>query len=209
MGIVRGSGVGLEINGAEKLDRHTPYVFMSNHQSYFDVITLIGYLPQSARFVAKKELVYIPIFGQAMWATGHIVIDRSIPERAVEEMKKAAKKVSAGTSVLVFPEGTRSPDHKLSPFKKGGFMLALEAKVPVVPVSITGTRPVMPKKGLTFKRSDVRVEIGDPIMTLDLKQDDRQELMDRVRAEIIKNFPEDSPEFQANKDDPELEKANR
>jgi 1-acyl-sn-glycerol-3-phosphate acyltransferase len=204
--IVLGAGVKLDCRGLEKLDPSKPYVFMSNHQSYFDVICLTAGVSQPLRFVAKKELVYIPVFGQLMWATRHIIIDRSRPERAVSEMQKAAQKIRGGISILVFPEGTRSPDHRLGLFKKGGFMLALQAKVPVVPVSISGTGPMMPKGRLSFKKSDVTITIGEPFPTNDLTTDDREELMDRTRAVIIRNFPQDSPEYQANKDDPSPEK---
>jgi 1-acyl-sn-glycerol-3-phosphate acyltransferase len=204
--IVLGAGLKLECRGLEKLDPAKPYVFMSNHQSYFDVICLTAGVSHPLRFVAKKELVYIPVFGQLMWATRHIIIDRSRPGRAVSEMQKAARKIRGGISILVFPEGTRSPDHRLGPFKKGGFMLALESKVPVVPISITGTSPMMPKGTYSFTKSDFTITIGDPIPTDDLTADDREELMDKTRAAIIRNFPEDSPEHKANKHDPALEK---
>lgn len=197
--IVRASGTPLEISGLSKLDPDSPYVFMSNHQSYFDVIGLAGYLPRPVRFVAKKELVYVPLFGQVMWATGHIIINRARHDSAVDELKKAAAKIAGGTSILVFPEGTRSPDHRLGEFKKGGFMLALAAKVPVVPISIAGTQPMMPKNRWTFARTRVHIVIGDPIPTADLIPEDRDRLMAMTRDAIIRNFPPGSPEFDANK----------
>jgi len=117
--IVALSGVKVTVTGLERLDVNAPYVFMSNHQSYFDVICLAARLDHPVRFVAKRELLYVPIFGLATWASGQIVINRSAHDTAVAELKKAAAKIRGGTSILVFPEGTRSGDHRLGPLKKG------------------------------------------------------------------------------------------
>ncbi len=205
--IVRGSGVKLEVKGKDKVDVNSPYIYMSNHQSYFDVISQVGYLPHPVRFVAKKELAYLPLFGQLMWATGHPIVNRGNKKSAKASMQKAADKISRGTSILVYPEGTRSPDHRLGPFKKGGFMLAIQSGVPILPVSVSGTHPMMPKGGYSFTRSNVTMVFGDPVRTEGLSQDDMEELMDRTRAAIIENFPEDSPEREANREDPVLGRA--
>jgi 1-acyl-sn-glycerol-3-phosphate acyltransferase len=133
-----------------------------------------------------------------MWASGHIIVNRSRHEAAVSELKKAAAKIKKGTPILVFPEGTRSPDHRLGPFKKGGFMLALEAQVPIVPVSIMGTRPMMPKAHYTFKKSDVTIVIGAPLPTEGLGPDDRDRLMELTRRALVANFREGTPEQKAN-----------
>ena len=196
--IVHLSGVNFSLRGAEKIPLDQPCVFMSNHQSYFDVICLTGFLPRPARFVAKKELLYIPVFGQVMWASGHIIVNRAKHERAVAELTKAAAKIQNGTSILVFPEGTRSPAHRLGEFKKGGFMLALAAQVPVIPLSIAGTHPMMPKDRFTFTKSDVAIVVGDPIPAAGRTEADRDRLMALTRAAIIKNFPPDSAEAKAN-----------
>ena len=201
--IVAGSGVKVTIVGRDKLDPAVPYVFMSNHQSYFDVICLVARLTHPVRFVAKKELLYVPVFGLCMWASGHIIINRAQHAAAVGELKKAAAKIRAGTPVLVFPEGTRSPDHKLGPFKKGGFMLALEAQVPVVPLSIVGSHPMMPKDRYTFARSDVTIVVGDPIPTAGLNsssEGDKEQLMALTRKAMVRNFPVNTPEYEANRD---------
>lgn len=196
--IVAGSRVRVTVIGIERLDPVEPYVFMANHQSYFDVISLVARLDHPVRFVAKKELMFIPVFGWCMWASGHVVINRSRHDDAVASLRKAAQKVRSGTPILVFPEGTRSGDHHLGPFKKGGFMLALEAGVPLVPVSISGSSPMMPKGRYTFSRSDVSIVIGDPILTEGLTQADRDQLIERTRKAIIANFPPDTPESNAN-----------
>lgn len=197
-GIVKMSGVRVDVTGLEKIPME-PSVFMANHQSYFDVLCLIAYLPRPVRFVAKHILKYIPILGQWMWLTGHIIIERENPKQAFSALDKAAEKIRKGTSVLVFPEGTRSPDHKLGDFKKGGFVLALKAGVPIVPVSITGTQSMMPKGKYSFTRSKgVRIKIGEPIPTQDFSLEKKQELMQKVKTAMIAGFDPDSEEAKAN-----------
>jgi len=204
--VTKFAGVPVKTIGFEKVDRGKPHIYMTNHQSYFDVICQTGFLPQMIRFVAKKELVYLPFFGQVMWAADHIIIDRSKQADAVAEMKKAGQKIRDGISILVYPEGTRSPDRVLCDFKKGGFMMALEAGVPIIPVSMVGTSPMMPKGRYTFTRTKVTMVCGDLIDPNEYSKEEREGLMDRVRAEIIRNFPRDSAEWEANKDDPVLKK---
>jgi 1-acyl-sn-glycerol-3-phosphate acyltransferase len=198
--IVFASRVPLNIQGIEKIPPF-PCLYMSNHQSYFDVISLIGYMPVPVRFVAKKVLAYIPVFGQLLWLTGHVIIDREDKKQAFSQLDKAAEKIRAGTSILVFPEGTRSPDHILGPFKKGGFVLAIKAGVPIVPISISGTRPMMPKGSFRFKRTRVKIRIGDPIHSNEYSLEQKERLMERVRKAIIENLDEDSEEARANKEE--------
>jgi 1-acyl-sn-glycerol-3-phosphate acyltransferase len=195
--IVRTSRVPFEIEGLEKIPA-MPCVYMANHQSYFDVISLIGYLPVPVRFVAKKVLTYIPVFGQALWASGHIIIDRENPGQAKSRLDRAVEKIHRGTSVLVFPEGTRSPDHRLGPFKKGGFVLALKAGAPIVPISITGTQPMMPKGSFRFRKTSVKIKIGDTILSQDYELGQKEKLMARVRSAILANFDPSSEEARAN-----------
>lgn len=198
--IVFSSRVPLEITGLEKIPP-LPCVYMSNHQSYFDVISLVGYLPVPVRFVAKKVLTYIPVFGQLMWAAGHIIIQRENPRQAFSKLDRAAEKIRTGTSVLVFPEGTRSPDHVLGEFKKGGFVLALKAGVPIVPISIMGTRPMMPKGSFRFSRTRVKIKVGNPVLTSDYTMERKEEIMARVRLDMIRNFDPDSEEAKANSEE--------
>jgi 1-acyl-sn-glycerol-3-phosphate acyltransferase len=198
--IVFTSRVPVEIEGLEKIPP-VPCVYMSNHQSYFDVICLIGYLPVPVRFVAKKVLTYIPVFGQLMWATGHVIIKREDQKQAFGKLDQAAEKIQTGTSVLVFPEGTRSPDHKLGPFKKGGFVLAVKAGVPIIPISITGTHPMMPKGSFRFTRTIVRIRIGDPVASMEYPLEQKEGLMKRLRKAIIDNFEPESEEAKANRDE--------
>jgi len=192
------TAVPLKVEGLEKIPA-SPCIFMSNHQSYFDVITLIASLPRPARFVAKRILKFIPVFGQLMWASGHIIIDRANPKQAFSELDRAAERINQGVSVLVFPEGTRSIDHKLGPFKKGGFVLAIKSKVPIMPISITGTQSMMPKGRYSFQRPKlIQVKISEPINLADLDLSQKQALMDLVRKAIIQGFGSETPEAKAN-----------
>ena len=196
------SGVKVRVEGLEKIPA-TSCIFMANHQSYFDVICLIGFLPRPARFVAKRILKFIPLFGQVMWGSGHIIIDRKNPKQAWAELDRAIEKIKKGTSVLVFPEGTRSPNHKLGPYKKGGFVLAIKSGVPIVPISITGTQSMMPKGKYSFSRPElIEIKIGEPILARDYTMENKEELMERVRRAIIKGFSPGTPEAEINQ--PEL-----
>lgn len=163
--ILRGLSIPIEIESESELDRHRPYLFMSNHRSLFDIFALFLATRHSLRMVAKRELFFIPVFGWAMWMCGFIPIDRSNRESAIESLNEAARRVRDGVSVLVFPEGTRGTGGGLLPFKKGGFVLALQAGVPVVPVAIRGSERIMPKGSLQVGRGTIRVRLGRPIPT--------------------------------------------
>ncbi len=197
-GIIRLSRVRVSIHGLEKIDPSKPYIYMANHQTFFDVFSLLGCIPVPARFVAKKELFSIPIFGRAMRSGGHVYVDRSNNEKAIEGMKEAGRRIREGIPILIFPEGTRSPDHKLDKFKKGGFMLALEAGVPIVPISVVGTHPLMAKGTFRFKKSDVDIYVHKPVPVVDYSQQTREKLIFRVRQAMIDGFPEGSNEALAN-----------
>lgn len=163
-----------------------PYILMANHQSHIDVALLLKYAGVPIRFVAKKELLYVPVFGLAMWAAGHIPIDRRNREHAIQSLKAAAKRIRDGANVLVFPEGTRNqnPDGELLPFKKGGFMLALEAGVPIVPIGIAGTAERLPPHRLIVNPGPVCFRVGKPIPTAGRGPEARDALMQEVRDAI-------------------------
>jgi len=192
------SGLRIEWEGLEKVPSG-PCVFMANHQSYFDAISIGAYLPRPPRFVAKRVLTLIPIFGQLLIATGHVIIDRGNPRQAFGALDRGAEKIRKGISILVFPEGTRSRDHRLGPFKKGGFVLALKAGAPIVPVSVTGTRSMMPKGKFSFKRPKlVRVKIGEPIASSQFDPAGKEKLISEVRKAMIRGFGADTPEWKVN-----------
>ena len=180
------AAVPLRVTFHGQLDRTQPYVFMANHLSTVDIWALFVALPVKIRFIAKKQLGRIPIFGWAMAAGRFIFIDRQNPLAARRSIQQAAERIRGGSSVAIFPEGTRSRDGHLGPFKKGGFHLAIQAGVPIVPVGIRGAHEVMPRGSLILRRGPVTLEIGEPIATASLSIADRDALLERVRSEVAR-----------------------
>jgi 1-acyl-sn-glycerol-3-phosphate acyltransferase len=161
---------------------------MSNHQGSYDIFALLSHLPYQFKWLAKKELFSVPFFGWTMAAAGYISIDREGTRETVEAMNEAAKKIREGMSVVIFPEGSRSPDGSVQPFKKGGFTLAIKSKVPIVPISISGSRDIMPKDKLTALPGEIQMFVDHPIETQHCSSKDREPLMKRVRETISQNF---------------------
>ncbi|MGZ3495485.1 MAG: lysophospholipid acyltransferase family protein, partial [Thermodesulfobacteriota bacterium] len=180
--------VKVKIEGTEHLNGEGPYIFMSNHQSYYDVFALLGHLPYQFKWLVKKELFSIPFLGWTMAAVGYISVDRGGTRDTVEAMNEAAQKIRDGMSVTIFPEGSRSPDGSIQPFKKGGFTLAIKSKVPIVPIAIDGSRDIMPKDKFTVTSGEIRILMDRPIETESYSLKDREGLMKRVRETICKNF---------------------
>jgi 1-acyl-sn-glycerol-3-phosphate acyltransferase len=176
------SGIVIEPRGFNHDLHDRSLIFMSNHQSNFDIPVLYSALPVQFRWLAKAELFRIPIFGMSMRGAGYISIDRSNRKSAFLSLARAAEAIRNGTSVMIFPEGTRSRDGNLLPYKKGGFVLAVDAGVPIVPVVITGTHGIMPKGRLLIRRRWVRVHIGRPIETSSFSRKTKDDLMVKVRA---------------------------
>jgi len=169
------------------LDRITapPYIFMCNHQSALDIYGLLFSLPLSFRWIAKRQLFLIPFFGWALKRAGHISIDRENPREALKAMDEAARKIRDGMNIIIFPEGTRSRDGSLLPFKKGGFSLALRAMVPIVPVGIVGTSTLQPKGSfIPAGKGVIYIHIGEPIPLEGMGRSAKGELMNSVRANI-------------------------
>lgn len=181
------SGVRVTIEGAEHLDPSAAQVLVGNHQSWYDVFAVAGHLPRTYHFVAKKELARIPIFGAAWRAAGHIAIDRSDKGSAIASLERAGEKLkSEHSAVVIFAEGTRSSDDGLQPFKKGAFMLALHSGVPIVPFGVAGSRRILPKGGWRVRPGPIIVRFGAPIPTAGLTPLDREALIERVRAEVLR-----------------------
>jgi 1-acyl-sn-glycerol-3-phosphate acyltransferase len=178
------SRVKVHVSGTSNIDPEKSYVFMANHQSNFDILALFAGLPVQFRWLAKSELFKIPIFAQGMKGCGYISIDRSNRESAFQSIREAGERIKNGASVMIFPEGTRSADGKLLSFKKGGFVLAMASGVPVVPMVITGSLSVMPKKQLKVKAGDIYLKILTPIDIPSLKIGNKDELLQMVHDTI-------------------------
>ncbi len=184
------SGIRVKAIGKSNIDPSRPYVYMCNHQSNADIPVLMGCLNVQFRWLAKAELFRIPLFGYAMKRTGAVSIDRSDSRAGLRSFKQAARTIRDGTSVVIFPEGTRSMDGNISPFKMGGFVLAIEAGVPIVPIILHGTRAVMPKKHLAITPGDVVLEIRPPIETAIYGRKGKARLSEDVRTVICTSFEE-------------------
>ena len=177
-------GVRIEVEGKEFIPAERPAIFMANHQSNFDIPILYAMLPIQFRWLAKKELFDIPFFGFAMKRAGYIPVDRADRKKAIASMGDAADRIRQGVSVIIFPEGTRSLDGNLLPFKKGGFMLALESGIPIIPIGISGSIDLMQKQSLRIQGGVVRLRFFPPIETAERTAEDRDRLMEEVHAAI-------------------------
>ncbi len=185
------SGVRVKVGGLEHLDKERPYIYMSNHQGSYDIFALLSCLPVQFRWIAKKELFAIPILGWAMGAANYISIDRSGRRRALESIERAARKIKGGVSVVIFPEGTRSRDGSIQPFKRGGFTLALKSGVPIIPITINGSRDVMARDSMRVRPGEIRVSVDRAIQTTPFSLRERNVLMEKVRETIEGNLAAD------------------
>jgi 1-acyl-sn-glycerol-3-phosphate acyltransferase len=182
--ISRLAGMRVTLRGGENLTAGQPYILAANHQSQFDIFALQGYLNIDFRWLAKKELFKIPVFGLGMRQAGYIPIDRSRGREAIKSLYAAAERIAAGASVIIFPEGTRSPDGHLQEFKSGGMVLAIKSGVPIVPIAICGTHDILPKGKLLARPGRVTINVGRPIATSNFKVSDKQELARRLHDEV-------------------------
>lgn len=179
--------VRVSVEGLEKIDRQTAYVLVSNHLSYMDTPVVLSYIPLQFRFMAKKGLFQIPFLGTHLIQAGHIPVPREDPRAAVKTLSRAAEVIrDRGISVLIFPEGGRSEDGKLQPFKEGAAYVAIKAGVPIVPIALLGTREVLPMGSATYHAGKVRLRIGEPISTGGATLREREAFTERARAEIVK-----------------------
>ncbi len=183
--LLRASGVSVRADGLEHLEQGGAAILVSNHQSNFDIFALLHALPASVRFVAKQELSRIPALAQAMHAAGHVFIDRSDRRGAVRTMRTAAARMrEEGLCLGLFPEGTRSRDGRLGPFKKGSFVLAIEAQLPILPVAVDGGWRLA-RRG-RIRAGEVRVRVGAPIPTEGRTPADRDAVLAEVRGEVAR-----------------------
>lgn len=179
------AGVTVRVEGGETVPAHEPIIFMCNHQSNFDILALFLAIPQRFAWIAKEELFRIPVFGHSMSRAGYIPLDRSDGRRALKSMDEAATAIRNGRSVIIFPEGTRTTDGKLLPFKQGAFLLAGKAGVRVVPMTINGSLGINPPKRLLLRPGRITVAFGAPVgPATGTGSKQREALMETVRHEI-------------------------
>jgi 1-acyl-sn-glycerol-3-phosphate acyltransferase len=191
------SGCEVVIHGAEHVRPGIPQVIASNHVSWFDVFAIAGTLHVPFHFVAKKELLRIPLFGPAMQAAGHVIIDRSNRERAIESLREAGERIRhTPAAVVIFPEGTRSRTGRLMPFKKGAFLLAAESGVAIVPAAVTGSFGIMPPGSRRIRPNTIHVHYLEPIPAAEVAAAGTrgvEPLMERVHAAIGAALSEAEP----------------
>jgi 1-acyl-sn-glycerol-3-phosphate acyltransferase len=189
--ILATTGVDVQIRGLERVPRGKPYLFVSNHQSIYDIPVLFWYLPFQLRIIAKDSLGRFPVLGWHLARTGHVLVQRQNPGSTV--FRKVSALMRAGHSLIVFPEGTRSKDGAVGKFRGGIFLLAIEAGLPIVPVAIDGTRFVMRKGGLTTCPGSVTVEVFDPIDTSKFDTESARMLAEQARQIISAHVSAQSP----------------
>ncbi len=188
--VLRISGIKVQITGKENVVPKTPYVFVSNHQSLFDIPVLQRYVPNDFSFIFKKEIARIPIFGWQMVLGPHIIIDRKDPAKAMKSIENAKKMlVHRKISVLLFPEGTRSKTKEMLPFKRGAFHLAAQVGFPIIPVTISGTQKLFQKKPFRINPGIVKLHFGKPIPADNIGgRKEELELMQKVRDIIEEEY---------------------
>lgn len=184
-------GVRVCITGVDRVDPNKTYIFTPNHQSLIEVPLMITYLKRNLAYLAKKELFKYPIFGMGIRLIGCIPVDRSNSPAAIEAARIATEKIRRGKSYAVYPEGTRSPDGRLLPFKKGAFVMAIDAGVSVVPVSISGCSAIMPKGQIRIFPATIQMTVHDPISTAGYSKENITELMERTREKILSGLTEE------------------
>ncbi|GFO53540.1 1-acyl-sn-glycerol-3-phosphate acyltransferase [Geomonas sp. Red276] len=180
-GMLTVARIKLEVDGLENVPTDGPVIYMGNHQGNFDINALSLAIPRLFSWVAKEELFRIPLFGAAMSRAGYIPLDRSDGRKALKSMKKAAERIAAGASVVIFPEGTRTKDGHLLPFKRGAFMLATRAGVPVVPFTINGSRAINPANRIELYPGTIRISFAAPLASAGVPEG---ELLEKVREAI-------------------------
>lgn len=161
-----------------------PAVYAANHSSMLDILVVLAGLPRTVRIIHKRSLSYVPVLGWAMALAGHIPIDRSNPFSARRSLDRAAARIRTGTNVLVFPEGTRSADGSVGHFKRGSFRLAIEAGVPIVPVSLVGVKTLVPRGIFSLQPGRVRLRVHEPIPVAGRAVEDSHALAEQTRGVV-------------------------
>jgi len=186
------SGIKVSVKGLENITKERQYIFATNHQSYFDILALLSFIPVPFAFIMKEELMSIPLFGRAMKSAGYLGISREDPRRAIHGINKAIEKVKEGFSLVIFPEGTRSLDGKLNEFKRGAFNLALKTQLDIVPIAIDGSFKIVKKGRLFINKGSFQLKILPSISTKNIQKKEIPNLVLRVKNAIQENLTHDS-----------------
>lgn len=176
------SRITVKVEGLGNLPKNGNFLLASNHQSAADILILLAYLPIYFKFIAKSELFKIPIFGTYLKLAGYIPIDRHRTLKAHKTLYDTTKKIKSGDSILIFPEGTRTQDGSLGPFKRGSLFIAKQAGVPIVPIAISGSFDIMPRGTFTIHPSRVKLSFGEPVP---VNEKDIDKTINRVRSKIL------------------------
>ncbi|MCX7679713.1 MAG: 1-acyl-sn-glycerol-3-phosphate acyltransferase [Spirochaetes bacterium] len=174
----------VKVIGKEKIDKKQSYVIIANHQSHYDIFVIYGWLPIDFRWVMKIQLLKVPFLGYSCYKIGHIFIDRSNPQKAKESINAAKDRIKGGTSIMFFPEGTRSDDGSLREFKKGAFKFALDMNLPILPITIIGTRNILPARSMKLFPGKAMLVIHDPIEIAGYTEDRMDDLIAVARQRI-------------------------
>ena len=179
----------VEVTGRENIDKKQSYVIVSNHQSHYDIFVLYGWIGVDFKWVMKSTLRKVPFLGPSCAKLDHVFIDRSNPKSAIASINRAKEKIVNGTSVIFFAEGTRSSTGELTPFKKGAFRFAMDLNIPILPVTIAGTRNILPKGTMNLFPGKAKMMIHPPVAVEGYKDKDIQTLMDDIKTIIQSSLP--------------------
>lgn len=183
--LVSASGSTVTVEGAERVPQDRAVVIVANHQGYFDIPVLLGYFPKPAAYIAKAGVRKVPILGLLNAYYGTVFIERGNPREALKAIQQGVERIKEGQSLVIFPEGTRSPDGHLLPFKPGSLKLAQKSGAPIVPVTLVNTQRIMNKGSLRIGKTDIRIIIGEPLSP---EAEGSVDLAELIRAQIADNL---------------------
>ncbi len=182
------NGIQVDVEGLEHLHRDQAQILIANHQGFFDIFALSGFLPIQIRWMAKSSLFKIPFVGWSISASGYIPVDRSNRKKSYQAFLTTIEKLKAGNSIVIFPEGTRSEDGTIGPFKKGSLLLSVRSGAPMVPVTLLGTGNIIKKGSGIIKPGRVQIIISPPLSSQAVKDDTEENVLRNLREIICKNY---------------------
>jgi 1-acyl-sn-glycerol-3-phosphate acyltransferase len=194
--VCRLNGIKVDIIGMENVLPDRAQIFVANHQGYFDIFSLSGFLPVQIRWVAKSILFWIPFVGWSMKAAGYIPVDRTNRKKSYQSFLQTIGKLKSGCSVVLFPEGTRSVDGTIGPFKKGGHLLAVRSGAPMVPITILGTGKIIKKGSGIIRPGPIRIVISPPVQIDSNPSRNTEEALQRIRQTIVETYEENLPQLE-------------